>query len=390
MRKRSNEKREARQRERGLAAAAKAFDGFRPATEVLRKVRAVPTQFIQFDHATRVHGFPIERFTLLHGPSNEGKTLWALGLVASFLRKEHFVLFVDAERTTPIDWVQNLLGPLHSHPGFYAIRPDNYEDTIGQVRRFLNTVAKVREEGTVPKDTSAIVVVDSLKKLVPKDLMKEILEEVKKPAEITAGRDRKGQIQAKMNAAWMDELVPLLEHAQAGFVAIAREMVDPDNTDQWAKKAGTNYKVGGGGAIFYDASLVVRVERDGWISHKAGDEAPRVVYGERHKVTVRKTKIGGKEGRETICYFHSSNGVLIPEGFDRARDVLELGVKFGVVEQAGNWFSFEGERLGAGIHGVVKGLTEHPELLSSIERSVRDQFRKIDPMDYDPETGEVL
>jgi hypothetical protein len=313
-----------------------------------------------------------------------------LGLVASFLQREHFALYVDAERTTPIDWVQNLLGPLHSHPGFYAIRPDNYEDTIGKVRSFLNLVAQVRADGTVPPDTSAIVVVDSLKKLVPKDLMAEILEEVKKPAEITAGRDRKGQIQAKMNAAWMDELVPLLEHAQAGFLAIAREMIDPDNTDVWAKKAGTNYKVGGGTAIYYDASLVVRVERDGWVAKKSAEKGVRdITYGERHKVTVRKTKIGGKEGRDTVCYFHSSNGVLIPEGFDRARDVLELGVKFGVIEQSGAWFSFEGEKLGAGLHAVVKALTEHPELLATIESVVRGQFRKVEPEDFDPEPGEV-
>jgi len=133
----------------------------------------------------------------------------------------------------------------------------------------------------------------------------------------------------------------------------------------------------------------VRVERDSWVGQKAAEKNEKnLTYGERHKVTIRKTKIGGKEGRETVCFFHSSNGTFIPEGFDRARDVMELGLRFGVVEQSGSWYSFEGERLGVGIHGVVKGLTEHPELLASIESACRAQFRAVEPTEYDAETGE--
>ena len=63
-----------RERLSALAGVAGRFKKFRPAREVLTLVKAVPTRFPQFDHATRVGGLPIERFMLLHGPSNHGKT----------------------------------------------------------------------------------------------------------------------------------------------------------------------------------------------------------------------------------------------------------------------------------------------------------------------------
>ena len=72
-----------------LTRAASAFKGFRPASEVLTVVRAVPTCFIQVDHATRVDGWPIERFTMGHGPSNHGKA----GAI-------------DSHVLTPRGWVQ--------------------------------------------------------------------------------------------------------------------------------------------------------------------------------------------------------------------------------------------------------------------------------------------
>ena len=379
-------------KESPLAAVASRFKSFRPAREVLKVVRAVPTRFVQFDHATRVGGLPIERFMLIHGPSNEGKSLAVLGLCDSFLARDHFALYVDAERTTPITWARGLMGANADHPGFFAIRPDTYEATIGQVREFLNLVADLKAKGKVPAETSALVVVDSLRKLVPQDLMKEILQAAaeEKRGKITAGKDRGAQIKAKMNAAWMDELVPLLEHAGAGFVAIAREMVDPD-ADIWAKKYGTDYKVGGGGAIYYDASLSMRIERAAWVVDKKDDGKPKVL-GERHRITIKKTKVAGKDDKASVAYFHSSNGMLVPEGFDRARDVLELAKRFGIVKLTGSTYTWGSKRtgvLGRGEHQAVKKLTNDAGTLNALETEVREHFADQAPVEHDPVTGEV-
>lgn len=379
-------KTERNERREALAAVAGKFASFRPAREVLKRVRAVPTIFPQFDHAVRVGGLPIERFMLLHGPSGMGKTSFALGLIRSFLARDHFALLLDAERTTPIDWVEKMVGPLADHPGFLAERPTTYEDTILKVRSFLNTTIALREKGKIPDDTAALIVVDSLRKLVPSDLMKEILSEVTAKSGTTAGRDRGAQLKAKMNAAWMDELVPLLEAAQCSFVAIAREMQDPD-ADVWAKKFGTDYKVGGGGSIYYEASLVMRAERAGWITHGEGKE--RLVYGERNRITIRKTKVAGKDDKVSVGYFNTSNGVLIPEGFDLARDLLQLGERLGVVKKSGSSFTCGGKKLGVGEHAAVKNITKDPELLGWLDARVRESFALAPPIEHDPDTGET-
>jgi recombination protein RecA len=371
---------------RALERSAAAFKGFRPAAEVLRVVRAVPTRFIQFDHGTRVGGFPVERFTLVHGASNHGKTIWTLGLAGSFLELDHFVLHIDAERTTPITWVDAILGENARHPHFFALRPDSYEETIAEVRRFLNTAAEQLAKKKVPPDTCAFIVVDSLRKLIPKGLLEEIIKAEQEEDKVTAGKDRRAQLQAKMNSAWMDELTPLLERAQAGMAAIAREYQDT-NADKWAKAAGRDFIVGGGGATYFEASLVVRVERAKWI--EVGEGKERKVYGERFRALIRKTKVGGKDDRDIPTYFHVSNGNLIPAGFDRARDVLELAKKLGVVQLSGAWYAHGANRIGQGENQSVVNLTTNPEWLAKIEAETRALFRQAVP-DHDLQTGEVF
>jgi len=236
-----------RDRRSKLAAVAERFKAFRPAHEALTRVRAVPTIFVQFDHATGVGGLPIERFTLLHGPSGHGKSAVALGFVRSFLERDHFALYVDAERTTPGTWVEELLGKdLAHHPGFFAKRPRTYEETVEEVRRFVTTLAEAREAGELPEDTSALVVVDSLRKLVPEGILKKISKD---DGGVDGMGGRAAQIKAAMNAAWLDELVPLLEDTGTAVVAIARESEDT-NADVWAKRTGQDFKVGGGKAIY--------------------------------------------------------------------------------------------------------------------------------------------
>lgn len=363
-----------------LKRAGAAFAAFHPASSVLRKVRSVPTIFPQFDHATRVGGLPIERFSLIHGPSNQGKTVFTIGLLGSFLRGDHYANLVDAERTTPITWLEELIGDLAHHERFFAERPDTYESTMLSVRKFLTTLGKLRADGTLPVETAGLVVVDSLKKLMPANLMEEILKA--EVDETSAGQDRAGQLRAKMNAAWMDELVPLLEHAGAACVAIAREMEDPD-ANQFARKFGSNYKVGGGGAIFFDSSLVMRVDRAGWVTKGESEEDRKIVYGERHRVTIRKTKVAAKEGRQSVAYFHTSNGAFTPLGFDRPRDVLELAERFGVVEKSGAWYAFDGVRLGQGKNNVVLNLHGDLALCARIEDEVRGRFVAQEPFEHD-------
>ena len=364
--------------------------GWRPAAEVLTPVRAVPTIFPQYDAITRVAGHPTDRVGLVHGPSNNGKTEFCIGLLLSFLLRGHPAALVDAEQTTPVTWLKQLMGAHHASQGFRALRPktNSYEEVVGMVERFATTIGDARAKGEVDKDTTALLVVDSLRKLTPEKLLAELLKatgadekDEKKPAAKKSGpRDRKkpagvdgaggrsGQIKAQINAAWMDRLVPLMSHTGCAIVLIAREYEDND--------AGffsmDDYKVGGGKSPYYDSSIVLRIVREGWV--RDGDGASAVTYGERVRVEVRKTKVGGKDERVPSAYFHTSNGVLVPVGFDLARDLLEYATDNAIVSTSGSHYTLGRRRLGNGKHATVKRLYDEPHLLRELEEAVRGEI----------------
>lgn len=382
-----------------MLAVAEAFKGFRPASQSLTIVRAVPTIFIQYDHGVRVGGHPTERISLVHGPSGEGKTYFTLGEAKSFLRLHNPVLFEDAERTTDQGFAKLALEELMHHPLFFYERPDTYEDTRARVRRWCNIVKEQREKGKLHKESCGLIIIDSIRKLVPAEQWKKILELAKSNKEEKA-RDRGAQIKAMMNAAWCDELVPLLEQTGCTMIIIARESDDP-NADARAKMYGGGYVTGGGKALYYDASLDIRVQRAKYVTKDQGEGLRPLVYGERHRITINKSKVAGKEDKTTICYFHTSNGKLVPEGFDRARDVLDLARQFDIVRNpkakkggdkkaaAGGWIAWNGNRW-QGEHAAVKKLAEQSDVLDALEREVRSKFKSHKPIEIDGETGEVL
>ncbi len=365
-----------RERLAAMETVAKRFSGFQRPSSVLTRVRSVPTIFPQYDVATRVGGHPIERVTLVHGPSNEGKTIHVLGLELSFLKRDHFVGHVDAEFTTSIDWIEELMGEHANHPGFVAMRPESFETTRDQVKNFAETIGNAREKGEIDKDTSAICVVDSIRKLVPERLMEALQKEASEVG-IDGMSGRGAQYRAALLAQWMDEIVPLLFHTKTALVLIARETERPGAT-----KYEPQWVIGGGRAPFYEASLVSR------ITHSFVKEGPKdspQIVGERHQVRIWKTKVGGKEGRYVDAYFHTSNGVVSPEGFDPARDVLEMAVASGLVEKQsksgekdkGNFYVSpkSGEMLGNGEAKALSYLRATPDTLARLEAECRAAYQ---------------
>lgn len=342
------------------------FSDLEPASDILKKVVVVPTLLPQMDHALRIGGLPLQRTTIVHGPTHEGKSSLCLVLIASFLARKHMGCLIDAERTTTIDWVRGMVGKLADDKvRFKAGRPDTYEETILMVRKWLKALRTAREEGLVDEDTGGILVVDSLRKLMPEGELEMIMGE----KDATAGRS--GQRRAQMNAAWFDELVPMLDHAMAAAVVIAREMEDTSG-DVWAKRMGMDWKLGGGKSVGFEAAVAMRVMRQSYT--KRGDE----IVGERHKVMVWKNKCAGKDGRNTLWYFHTSNGVDCPEGHDPIRDYAELGEKLGLSPDGS---SFAGTKF-RGRDAMIKALREKPEMMAELEKQVRANMERK-PLEHD-------
>lgn len=354
-----------------ISRVARGISSFKPATTVLTKVRAHPTIFPLYDRATKVGGHPIERIALVHGPSNHGKTAFVHGLGLSFLQAGNFYAYVDAEYTTPEDWLMMLMRQFAHHPGFLAQRPKSYEETVDSVREFVTKLAKARDKGDLDPDTTGLIVVDSVRKLVPKNLMAKMLKGAdSSDGSIDGASGRGAMIKAALNAQWLDELVPLLYHTRTSLVFIAREYEAAiDLRKLHEPGGGSEYKVGGGKAIIFESSIVARVTRS-WVKEGSGDNS-RIV-GERHRIDITKTKVSGKQHKVETGFFHTSNGVLTPAGFDRARDVLELAIDAGVVQQAGAWLKCD--KLGQkwqGFSNAVVALTNDRALLDTLEGEAR-------------------
>ena len=360
-----------------MAAVASKWSTWKPGAEVLTKVKSVPTIFPQLDVMLRVGGWPIERFGLVHGRSGEGKTSLLHGIGKSFLQAGHFYAYCDAEYTTPEDWIQQQLSEFTAHPGFRAMRPRNYEETVDAVRDFCTGIGNAKAKGELDPNTSGLVVIDSLRKLVPKDLLKKIMKgadqedpeggrgkrRIAKRGVDGAG-GRAAMIKAAMNAAWFDEIIPMLAQTGTAMIVVARES---ENVDGF----GEDFHVQGGKAVFYESSVVLRVMTEALVRETADSKSP--IIGERHIVELRKTKVGGKIGpfKCERANFHTSNGALVPAGFDRARDVVELALDYDVLKASGAWIAYGSKRLGQGANKAVVRLTNEPKLMAEIETKAR-------------------
>lgn len=303
------------------------------------------------------------------------------GIGRSFLEAGHFYAYVDAEYTTPAKWIGTMMSGLQSHPGFRALRPENYEQTVDAVRDFCTTIGNAKTKGDLDPSTSGLVVVDSLRKLVPKDLLKKIAKGAEQDdAEVAGRRGRKQQtkrgvdgaggraamIKAAMNAAWFDEVIPMLAQTGTAMIVVARES---ENVD--AGLFGEDFHVQGGKSAYYESSVVLRVTRDGWV-HAGDDKTP--IIGERHTVEQRKTKVEYKVASaysRPRCSFHTSNGTDGPAGFDRERDVIELALEQEVCTPSGSWIYYGKTKLGQGLNNAVRRLREDPTLARSIETTAR-------------------
>lgn len=303
-------------------------------------------------------------------------TEFALGLGLSFLKRGHFFGLADAERTTTDEWVRGLMGEVADHPGFSALPVTTYEQVRLSVRQYCETIAEARAKRELPEDTTGLIVVDSIRKLVPKRLFDELAKGEPKKGE--KGRRRKdqhvdgyggraAQLKAALNAAWVDELVPLLADTRMAMVIIARETPKANADSPFAGRDEEEVKVGGGEALRYDASLRLRLTRD-WV------RVEKQVVGERHVVELMKTKVANKDDSIPECAFHSSNGRLkgTPVGFDPVRDLVELGLDLDVLRLGGGgWIKFEGKNLGQGFESSLLKLYGDEARREAVELAVR-------------------
>ena len=302
-------------------------------------VEAIPTGSLSLDIALGIGGVPRGRIIEVYGPESSGKTTVALHMIAEAQKMGGEAAFIDAEHALDPVYAKNLGVDIDN---LIVAQPDTGEQAL--------EIA----EALVRSGAIDILVVDSVAALVPK-------------AEIDGDMgDTHVALQARLMSQALRKLAGVLNKSKtvAVFINQLREKVgimfgNPEVTP-------------GGRALKFYASVRMEVRRVETL--KTNNE----MIGNRTRVKVVKNKVAPpfKEAEFDIMY---------GEGISRESNVLDVAVNMDIVEKAGAWFSYDGNRIGQGRENVKQYLKDNPEICNEIENKIRTklstQSNNLDSMD---------
>lgn len=303
-------------------------------------VKVVSTGILPLDVALGIGGLPRGRITEIYGPEAGGKTTVALHIIASIQQQGGTAAFIDAEHALDPMYAKRLGVDVDN---LLLAQPDTGEQGLDIAEALIRSAAL------------DVVVIDSVAALVPKS---EIEGEM---------GDANVGLHARMMSKAMRKLTAIIGKTDtvAIFINQIREKVgimfgNPETTT-------------GGRALKFYASVRLEVRKGEPL--KLGTE----VVGNRVKIKVAKNKVAPP--------FRTAEFDLIyGEGYSRFGTLVDMGATFGIVEKAGAFFSYNGERLGQGRENAKKFLREHLNIADEIENKLRDAVMKTFAP---PETAEL-
>jgi recombination protein RecA len=296
--------------------------------EVIEDIQVVSTGSLGLDIALGVGGLPRGRVVEIYGPESSGKTTLTLQVIAEMQKIGGTCAFVDAEHALDIQYAQKLGVNLQE---LLISQPDTGEQA-------LEIVDALTRSGAVD-----LIVIDSVAALTPK-------------AELEGEMgDSLPGLQARLMSQALRKLTATIKKANCMVIFI----------NQIRMKIGVMFgspeTTTGGNALKFYASVRLDIRRIGSI--KKGDE----VIGNETRVKVVKNKVASPF---KIAEFD----ILYGEGISRLGEVLDLGVAGHIVEKAGAWYAFNGEKIGQGRDNSREFLKENPELAIEIENKVRESL----------------
>lgn len=291
-------------------------------------IETISTGSISLDIATGVGGIPRGRITEIYGPESSGKTTLALHIIAEAQKLGGRAAFIDAEHALDPEYASKLGVDINE---LLVSQPDTGEQALEICEMLVRSGAL------------DVVVVDSVAALVPK-------------AEI---QGEMGDSHVGLHARLMSQALRKLAGA-----------INKSNTcaifiNQLREKVGVMFGnpevTTGGRALKFYATMRIDVRRVEGI--KQGDQ----FIGNRTRVKIVKNKVAPpfKQAEFDIMYGH---------GISREGDALDCAVEHKIVDKAGAWYSYEGNRIGQGRENVKKYLAENPEILNRIEAQIREKI----------------
>jgi recombination protein RecA len=290
------------------------------------EIETIPTGSLGLDIALGVGGLPRGRVVEIYGPESSGKTTLTLHVVAEAQKRGGICAFVDAEHALDPVYARklgvNLDDLLISQP-----------DTGEQALEIADTLIR---SGAVD-----VLVVDSVAALTPR-------------AEIEG---EMGDVQPGLQARLMSQALRKLT------ASISRSNCMVIFINQIRMKIGVMYgspeTTTGGNALKFYASVRLDIRRIGAIKDR--DE----VIGNQTRVKVVKNKVAPP-------FKQVEFDIMYGEGISKAGELVDLGVKAGVVEKSGAWFSFDSQRLGQGRENAKLFLKQNPDAAEKIEQAIRE------------------
>ncbi len=302
---------------------------------------AIPTGSLALDIALGIGGFPKGRVSEIYGQEMSGKTTLALHAIAEAQKAGGKAAFIDAEHALDPNYAQKLGVNVDE---LLVSQPDYGEQAL-EIAEIL-----------VRSGAVDIIVVDSVAALVPK-------------AELEGEMgDAHMGLQARLMSQALRKLTGIVSRSNTALIFI----------NQLREKIGVfmgNPEVTPGGrALKFYASVRVEVRKIGTI--KIGDQ----VVGSQIKAKVVKNKLAPpfKEAVFEIIY---------GKGISREADVLDTGVRLGIIEKTGSWYSYKGERLGQGRENVKRLFAEKPELMEEIIEQIRAKANLKKPQEQQTKAG---
>ena len=290
-----------------------------------RDVDVISTGSLGLDVALGVGGLPRGRVIEIYGPESSGKTTLTLQAIAEAQKAGGTAAFVDAEHALDPVYAEKLGVQIDD---LLVSQPDTGEQA-------LEIADMLVRSGAVD-----IVVVDSVAALTPK-----------------------AEIEGEMGDSHMGLHARLMSQALRKLTAnIKRSNTLVIFINQIRMKIGVMFgnpeTTTGGNALKFYASVRLDIRRTGAI--KKGDE----IIGNETRVKVVKNKMAPP-------FRQAEFEILYGEGISREGELIDLGVKHGIVDKAGAWYSYKGDRIGQGKDNVRGFLKDNPEVAADIEQQLR-------------------
>jgi len=296
--------------------------------QLVANIPTVSTGSLGLDVALGVGGLPYGRVVEIYGPESSGKTTLTLSVIAEAQKQGKICAFIDAEHA---------LDPIYAEKvgvnidDLLVSQPDTGEQA-------LEICDMLVRSGAVE-----LVVIDSVAALVPK-----------------------AEIEGEMGASHMGLAARLMSQALRKLTGnIKRANCCVIFINQIRMKIGVVFgnpeTTTGGNALKFYSSVRLDIRRIGAL--KKGDE----IVGNETRVKVVKNKVAPP-------FKQAEFDILYGEGISRHGEIVDLGVKQGLIEKAGSWYSYNENRIGQGKDNVRSFLKENPDIADEIEAKIREKL----------------